>query len=120
MAYRADSWLLRRRAVNLLAELDNLEDRLELARALVGVHAPLAGMLAAFEFERRLRGILTAGSEANLCEHVKARAAGEDSTTTQGWQRGLALRDRMHDSDRSPVRAEVLELIDLAQRVEAP
>ncbi|MFQ5700324.1 MAG: hypothetical protein ACE5HU_00585 [Acidobacteriota bacterium] len=119
MAYRADAWLQRRRLTNLLAGVDHLEDRLELARALADVHTPLAGMLAAFEFERRLRAVLDAGRCPDLGDRIEAVAASHDRAAVESWRRGLRLRDRMHDPGHPPERREILALIDLAHRLGA-
>lgn len=91
--FRQDTWLLRRKAVNLLAELAEVDQPLALARALVEAHVPLAVMIAGFEFERRLR-------------------AG-----TRGDDPGITLREKLLDPGHRATRREALELIERAENL---
>jgi hypothetical protein len=121
-SFRADTWLLRRKAVNLLAELADVEDHLELARALVEVHVPLAGVLAGAELERRLRARMAktsrSGAGGALDGVIAALAATEAPAVVSGWRLAQRVRDRFLQPGERPTRAETLDLIEQAQRLE--
>ncbi len=120
--FRADTWLLRRKAVNLLAELSDLTDPLDLARALVEAHLPLAGILASFELERRLRARWDGPQDVNVAGMIVALASRERSATAAAdlagrWQRAWRIRDRFIQPGERPSRKETLELIEEAGRL---
>lgn len=125
--FRADTWLLRRRAVNLLAELGEMtdaDDHLDLARALVEAHVSLAGLLAGFEFERRLRSRLgPAGKSLGLEAAIERLAGSIEADVIQGWRRAARIRDRFADPgapEQRPSRREAVELIEQAGRLDGP
>jgi hypothetical protein len=104
--FRDDSWLLRRRAVNLMAELGELSDagdHLDLARALADVDVDLAAILATHELERRLRA-WSRGAPAER-EGMAGRVA--------------AIRERLLEPGGRVTRAEVFDLIEEAGRLPA-
>lgn len=107
-AFRADAWLLRRRAVNLLAELGDpagVGDQLELARALADVSPALAGILAVHEFERRVHAPASGSSRVSPLEEDRRR-------------RCAAFRERLMGEGGLPTRREILDLIDETARLD--
>ncbi len=114
-AFRSDTWLLRRKAVNLLADLAEVDDTLELARALLEVHLPLSGMMAGFELERRLRAKHGSSSGLPLAEVIDALAgSGVDPAAVAEWRRAARVRDRFLETGERPARQEALALIEVA------
>lgn len=104
-AWREDEWMLRRRAVNLLSELPGLADPLVLARALAEANTGLAGALASFEFERRMRA-------------ARGASAATDGVAPDGpLGRAARIRDALLGRGPRPGRAEVIELIEAAERL---
>ncbi|HET9480365.1 MAG TPA: hypothetical protein VFP98_01285 [Candidatus Polarisedimenticolia bacterium] len=99
--FRCDTWLLRRKAVNLLAELAEADQPLELARALCEVHLPLAAAVACHELERRL--------------HAAQCAPGGPGH--EQILRGRYLHERAVGTGARPSRVEVLEMIRIAQQL---
>jgi len=118
-AYRADRWLQERRSINLLAEMSDVGDVLDMARAWADVSRLPAAMLAASEFERRLRAALGVTGSADLAARIREAAADHSGEKIDSWIRGLALRDRFHE-DPAPTRSEILDLIELAASIEPP
>jgi len=120
-AFRSDTWLLRRKAVNLLAELAEVDDTLELARALLEVHVPLSGMMAGFELERRLRRKHGSSGGRSLAGIIDALAdGGADSALVAAWRRAATVRDRFLDAGDRPTRQETLALIEETGRLPEP
>jgi len=123
--FRADAWFLRRRAVNLLAELGEVtgaEDPLDLARALVDANVALAGILAGAALERALwsRAGGRAGRATGLAELVERLAVGQPRDMVEGWRRAIEIRDRfLHGPGESlrPTRREAIELIEQTEKV---
>ncbi len=113
-AYRADSWLQERRSLNLLAEMGDMDDPLEMARALADVSRTPAAMLAATEFERRLRAGIGAGRGDDLAVRIDEAARDREPDEAKAWRRALALRDRVGAGGPDPTRAEILYLIEVA------
>jgi len=115
LAFRSDTWLLRRKAVNLLAELAEVDDTLELARALLEVHLPLSGMMAGFELERRLRARHGASGGLSLQGVIGAlEKAGAAPEAVADWRRAARVRDRFLETGSRPARQETLALIEIA------
>ena len=125
--FRADAWMARKRAVNLLAELatvTSLDDHLALARVLVAVHLPLAGVLAGSELERRLRARSQGRGRAGLADLVeraaKADAAAGHTHEAERLRRALAVRDGFLGAGSMPTRREMLDLIEAVEWLESP
>jgi hypothetical protein len=120
-AFRADTWLLRRRAVNLLAELgeiDDAGDHLDLARALADVNLPLAAILAAHELQRRLLARLGQAGPSELAALIdRAASSGEAPSVVERWRRAAAIRERLLQPGGAPTRAETMALIEEAERL---
>lgn len=122
--FRADSWLLRRRAVNLLAELGGMagsDDFLDLSSALLEAHLGLSGALAGFELERRLRARLgPAGRGLGIEALIAKLSAREEPGVVESWRRAARVRDMLLEStggDRKTTRREVAELIQTTERL---
>ena len=122
--FRSDTWLLRRRAVNLLAELGGMagtDDFLDLARALVEANVSLAGALAGFELERRLRARLGAAERGlGLEATLDALSRKAEPAEVEAWRRAARARDLFLDAgvdSRQPTRRDVTEIIDEIERL---
>jgi hypothetical protein len=124
LQFRADTWMRRRRAVNLLAELGGMtgtDDFLELARALLEAHVSLAGALAGFELERGLRARLDAGQRGpGLETTIASLASQEDPARVDAWRRAAHTRDLLLDAGedgRRPTRRDIAGIIEEIDRL---
>ena len=118
--FRADTWLLRRRAVNLLAELGEVvgsAGQLELARGLLEANVALAGTLAGAELERALFRRIGRRAGAPAAGGLEASLP---AGMSEAWRRAARVRDgffQHEDPARRPSRREVMELIEFVEQL---
>lgn len=116
-AHRGDKELRGIRCRNLAQGLFSGIARLDLAEALLPLNVPLAGELAAMEFEREVRRFARATGEEDLRDVIARlnRDGGIDGITHGTWQAARRLRNDALHANRTLLLQEVARLVKAAR-----
>lgn len=118
-AYKSDGRLRAIQVGNLTSRLFKDLSRSDLAEALLGTNAELAGQIAAIEFERSIKRLAAADPDDSLRDVVD-RILGELHLGTEvavRWTQAVYTRNRAIHPGTAPTEREVRELIKAMREV---
>ena len=118
-AYQNDARLRAVQVGNLTSRLFNDLSRPDLAEALLGTNAELAGQIAAIEFERSVKDLAAADPDDSLREVVErlCRNLRLDAEVAVRWTQAINTRNRAIHPGTAPTEREVRELIKAMKEV---